>query len=157
MNPNLDRWIYASICQHFTSRITSVPVCIEGARNLLADRKQSIEIRCDGPYYTELSKDYWRAYIEVNLLIQSAKVNNDMYAIRRLTGMVVGAFTQCITVYKYGSDAVIDDGSVVDVFIRMDGTSDREKIQVSHFGQVEPTVQLEQATVEAHYEMFYKL
>ena len=107
------------------------------------------ELRIDGPNYTEWSKDYWEIYMEINVLIQVAKNNQDFHAMRRRTGQLSEIFEPCINLYRYG-DGPDDDGLLFGVLERID--EEKEKIQTSHFGQIEPRLELEQSTVEAHYK-----
>jgi len=148
-DPNWDRWIFASVSDHFVNR-TSYPVYIEGQHRETNELESFIELRIDGPYYTEYSKGYWRVYVEINVMCQHIKNNTEWHAIRRLAGHVATIFEPCIRVYKYGNGPS-DDQTLLDSLIRMD--SKRERIQTSHFGQIEPRTEVEQATVEAHYEM----
>lgn len=115
-----------------------------------SDLKDFFELRVDGPYYTELSKGFWRVYIEINVLIQSAQDKIDRFRIYKTAGVVAAAFERIISIFKYG-DEVGDDDSLVGCLKLLGDKEARERIQISHFGQVEPQTGISQSTVEAHY------
>lgn len=153
LSPNIDRWVFASISAHFDSLRSGLPMFIEGqVRDTLA-MKEFIELRVDGPYRTEVSKGYWKLYVEINVLCQHT-MEDDYHRMRQITGIVAAIFTDCISVYKYGPDAVVDDQSYIGMLKRLDNDKGRNNLQTSHFGQVDPVNHLEQATVESHYVMF---
>ena len=146
------RWIAASINKHFDARKGSLPLFVEGMHRETRDEKDFLELRQDGPYLTELSKGVWRVYMEVNILIQSAMDDSNMYRIYQDVGIVVQACTD-IPIYKYGSDPLIDDGSLLGCLKVVADHRGKERIQVNHFGKINPSVPLIQATVEVHYGM----
>jgi len=148
LSPNMDRWVFASVSKHFDDLKGSITLYIEGMHRDTRKLEEFIELRVDGPTYTEISKKYWKLYIEINVLLQCAKNNQNFHRMRQLSGNVMEMFKPCITVYRYG-----DDDSLVGTFVRMDQEANRNNMQVSHFGQVDPVNQLEQATVESHYVM----
>lgn len=139
---NLGRWIYASFCKHFDALKGSYTLNIEGMPKTQAE--EALELRIDGPYFKELSKNYWDIYSEVNVLCSCVKNHKNAYRIHDMLGLATSCFTRCINIYAYG-----DGGAFQFAMDRMD--SEREKIQASYFGQVDPNKELEQATVEAHY------
>lgn len=153
LSENMDRWVFASISKHFDDRKGTTKLYIEGMIRDTSTVEQFIELRTDGPYYTEVSHKYWKLYIEINVLIQCAKNNENFHRIRQLSGEVFKMFEPCITLYRYGTGPA-DDGTIIGILQRMDEEANRNNIQVSHFGQVDPINQLEQATVEAHYVGF---
>lgn len=151
LNQNLIRWIIASISKHFDDRRQGMTLFIEGQIRDTRTLKDFIELRIDGPYLTELSKGFWNVYIEINVLVQSAQDQTNYHRIYNSVGVVVAAFEQAISIFKYGSGAG-DDGSLVGCMKLLGDKEARERIQVSHFGQVEPDIGIFQSTVEAHYE-----
>jgi len=148
-NPNWSKWIFASVCQHFRGTLLGVDLFIEGERRATSDLQSFCELRIDGPDLTEVSRNEFRAYMEINVLIQQA-IGNDLYALRAVAGEVQAAFTD-IPIFKYGS-GVGDDGSSVGC-LQLIQKEPRERIAFRYFGRIKPDVPLEQATVEGHYEM----
>lgn len=148
LNENWDRWIFASISQHFETNCGTFPMYIEGMKRDTSKLPEFFELRIDGPYYTEYAKDQWTVYVEINTLIQVTKDKTDFHKMRRRTGQISAIMEPCIILYRYG-DTAPDDQEQFGYLERIDG--DKERIQTSHFGQIEPRFELEQSTVEAHY------
>ena len=149
VNPEWDRWIKASIDKYFLDTFDGVLVVhIEGLRKNVADKSEYIELRVDGPLYTEMSKDDYSIYIEINILVHCAMGKGDYHRIREMTGLVAAAMSQTIPLFKYGGD-----GSAFGCISPVQSKRNRERVMVSHFGEIKPSSGEQQATVEAHYEM----
>ena len=154
MDKNWPRWIFASITKHF-SDVISLPLFVEGMDRQTKDLKHFAEIRIDGPETNELSADYWRLYVEINVLIQTIMDDENLHRHWDNIGDVNMAFWNCISVYKHADkDGQNGDGSKLGCFKLVTDRYDRENIDTSNFGQIDKSVKLQQATVEAHYEMF---
>lgn len=154
MDKNWARWIYASVSNYFNNTIT-IPVFIEGMDRETDDLLDFAEIRIDGPWFNELSADYWKIYIEVNVLIQSVMGHSDLHRFYKSIGDVNFAFQQNIPVYKHADkDGNDGDESRLGCFQFATDRYDREQIKTANFGQIDKNVKLQQATVEAHYVMF---
>lgn len=150
LSQHLPRWIIASVSRHFEDRRQGIPMFIEGQIRQTRELEDFIEIRIDGPNYTELSKSFWRVYIEINVLIQSVQDKKDRFRIYKSTGVVASAFENVISIFKFGDEAG-DDDSLVGCLKLQGDRSARERVQISHFGQIEPQTGIFQSTVEAHY------
>jgi len=150
LNQNLTRWIIASISKHFEDRKQSLTVFIEGQIRKTRELLDFLELRIDGPNQTELSKGFWQVYVEINVLVQSAQNAANYHRIYNSVGIAVAAFTQSISILKLGT-AVGDDGSLVGCLNLQGDKEARERIQISHFGQVEPETGIFQSSVEGHY------
>ena len=149
---NAPRWIFASTGKHFDSLKQTLNLYIEGQHRATREEKDFAELRVDGPHLTELSKGYWRFYSEINILVQSAMDDSDYHRIWRDIGIINSAFTNFI-VYKYG-DGSDDDSSQLGCMRLMHDARRKEKTQTSYFGKIAPSVEIHQATIEGHYEMF---
>lgn len=152
MNPNWQRWLRASVNKHFDSFKGDTYLYIEGINERPNNLLSYAELRMDGPNYTEICKGYWYCYLEVNILVQSI-LSPDRYALERMIGNFTVAFTNTVYVYKYG-DGVEDTGGLLSCLQLQQNIGEREKIQVSYFGIVNPATKLQQATVEGHYVMY---
>jgi len=157
VNKNWSRWIFASVTKHFHDQSVAadpdIKFYIEGQpRTIQPDDAQAYECRQDGPYYTERTRGEWYVYIEINILVQATKTDDDFHRMRRLIGVMEAAFFGMIPVYRYG-DGPEDDGSQLGCLTLIQDKGNRERIQSSHFGQIDPNYNSEQATVEGHYEM----
>lgn len=153
VNKNWPRWIFASVSKHFDAEKNGLKLFIEGQHRDTREDKDFLEFRLDGPYITEVSHNYFRLYIEVNVLVQSTKDQTSYHRIHENVGIAAAAFWNGIKVFKYG-DGVGDDDSYLGCLRLVTDARGKERIQISHFGQIEPKTRLLQATVEGHYEMF---
>ena len=153
VNKNWPRWIFASISQHFTDEKQGLDLFIEGQHRDTRDKKDFLELRMDGPYITEISHNYFRIYIEVNVLVQSTKDQDSYHRIHANVGIAAAAFWNGIKVFRYGN-GIDDDDSYLGCLQLVTDARGKERIQISHFGQIEPKTRLMQSTVEGHYEMF---
>ena len=149
---DLPRWIFASASKHFdTIATSSFPMFVEGQHRHTREEDEFFEFRFDGPILTELSKNYWRIYFEINILIQTAMDDSDMHKIHRRVGTVAANFT-LISIYKYGNQ-VGDDGSLFACIPLVQDDRNRQRLQILHFGQVSPDAKLVHACVEGHYQV----
>jgi hypothetical protein len=153
VNKEWPRWIFASICKHFDARKQGISMYVEGQLRLVDDLQEFFELRIDGPNLTEVSHKYWKLYLEVNVLIQSIKDDADFHRDQRLCGIIASAFTD-IPLFKYGGSSVDDGTESLGCLTLLQDARSKEKITISHFGQIEPNTNLIQSTVEGHYEMF---
>jgi len=154
INANWNKWIFASVSKHFDTYRGTLPMFVEGQVRDTHDTKDFFELRMDGPNYTEYSKGYFRVYIEVNCLLQSAMDDIDFHRIHRNLGIVASIFTRPIVIKKYGDTPIIDDGSTLGCLSLISDDRGKEKVQTSQFGQITQKDKLIQAIVEAHYEIF---
>lgn len=145
------RWIKSSIVQHFRTNITGVDLYIEGMERPNEAPVDLVEVRMDGPEFKELSHEYFRVYVEINLLLQVTINDEDIYHEEDIIGEVCNAFTKNITIRKKGQDSEDDDSVIgcLDLMTRGD-----DGVKVNRFGQIEPNTRLLQSTIEGHYEMF---
>lgn len=158
MDVNLPRWLMASVRNHFYDRRGGVYLHFEGtgSRNTKDDAGNEIiqwaELRVDGPYqqiYTLRDTAY---ILEVNLLIMAGVNDVETNAIDRLMGLFGAAFTNCISVFKYG-DGPDDDQSQIGHLKLI--PSKTGEVQFTRFGQVGPDTRFLQASIEGHYKMNY--
>jgi len=155
MRTHWPRWAFASFSKHFANQFAADPplhLFVEGDDRDTARKKDFAEFRMDGARIREMSKGYFRLYIPVNILVQSTMDSRDTHRIYRSVGKAVAAFTDTIAIYKLGTDPVIDDSTQL---VCMTLIKDKlNELKVNHFGQVDTTTRLQQATVEGHYEGF---
>ena len=152
----MTRWVFASVSKHVNdfvaSALPTTPLFIEGQHRDTSKKPDFLELRMDGPYYTELSRDYHDVYIEINILVQSGQNDRNYHRIYDSVGISVKSLEGPISVFRFGS-GVNDDNSFVGCLLLEQTLKGRERIQVNHFGQIEPKASLFQSTVEAHYRM----
>jgi hypothetical protein len=149
-NPNWTRWVLGSIINHFDSNKGQNHLYVEGLKRTTNTQSKWAELRLDGPNVLQTSKGVWELYCEVNVLISCQANELNMYDYSTLSGYMQSLFQDSISVLKYGNQAG-DDMSYVGCLQLQYNKGD--KLQVSHFGIVEPKTNLQQGTVEGHYEM----
>lgn len=163
-NPNWPRWIFASIAKVLKQIATdnSIPVLIEH----LDERNDSFqkapdraEIRITGPFVTELSQGYFRAYVDVNVLLTShyGGTAKHGYDILRLAGLFQEAMSKNIAVWNYGDQAgdfTSDSMTQVTIGCLEPRPEVSESIRVFNLGQTDRTVKQKQSVVEARYVLF---
>ena len=149
INPKWQRYIAASINKHFSDKLIALDntynVFIEGQHRNNVKFQKIIEIRFDGPYFRESTKDNWIGTIEINNLIQFKMDDADNYKIWDIIGNVSKVMTQPIEIFTYDTTGTPESLGCLQ---RM---SDRDDITVHYFGQIEPDQKLQQATCEAHF------
>lgn len=156
LNERLTRWITSSVAKHFkTAETDSFTMYMEGQRpRALDDKTNYYELRIDGPYIVEISRGVYDVYIEVNVLISSPMQMGEsvnIYSIQDSIGKVLSRFTKTIKIFKLGEQPAIDTGEVLTCLKLLQDHRKGERIQVSNFGQIDPKVRVQQATVEGHY------
>ena len=144
MNPNIARWCKSSIVKHFSDRITSTSLYVEGQdRSILDGKSQYIELRIDGPVIKQPSKNHFILSVEINCLITLIGQDGNVYTVDDLIGKAVSAFTNNIPVYKYPIP-----GDYLGCFVL-----DSDGIFPANFGTVDPDAKMTQVSVEGHYKM----
>jgi hypothetical protein len=136
--------------KHFVTKVTDLPLFIEGQFRETNEEKDYAEVRFDGPYAHEESRSFWVLDLEINVLVSSIPDEKDAHRIYKNVGKVAAAFERFIEVFRYG-DNPGDDSTLLGCLIIKQ--SQNQTIFISHFGKIDPKVNLIQATVEAHYKM----
>jgi hypothetical protein len=147
------RWLFASFSKHFKDKLAGSTLYIEGQKRATSTIADFFELRIDGPYITEENKNYYRLYTEISLLVSSALNETDYHSLQRLLGKGVDAFTAGVQIYKYG-DGPDDDQSLLGCASLLSNKEKRERLQVNNFGIIDRAVNLQQGTIEGHYEMY---
>jgi hypothetical protein len=152
-NESWNKWIVASIVKHFKAVLdaASIDNFIEGMSNRDLTKSEYVEIRVDGPYADERSKNDFILRVEVNLLVQTI-VNpaKNLYRHAELQGICMGAFIT-IPVYKLGNE--VEDDKTQFGCLQLNTDEPRDHVMAHNFGQVETDVKLQQASVEGHYKI----
>lgn len=153
MIEHIPRWTHASIKDYLKKNWGGAPLFVEGEDDNKPPDPFYIELRIDGPVLkAHGSKGEYIGEIEINLIITIKKDEKYVHLLQDKMGLAVQLLNRCIPVRKIGrtTDAPdIDDGSVV-AYLQLNPD---EQIDVSNFGQVDPILRVQQASVEAHYRM----
>jgi hypothetical protein len=156
-NPNWARWVFASVASYLkeVAADAEIPVLVEGLDERTTEfmtATDRCEIRITGPFTQEISHDYFRVEVIVNVLFVSRyEEQKNQYAIMQKIGVFHEAMDGSIAVYKYGSLPGDDQHALVGCLSPIQGR--HNAIRVLHFGQITPTDRLKQSMVDASYRM----
>lgn len=150
-NKNWARWSFASVSKHFDNNRQGLKLFIEGTHRDTRTDKDYLEFRMDGPTLREVSKGCWKLRIEVNILVTTTFDEEDFHRIHRNAGIVQEAFVT-IPVFRFGN-GVDDDNSFLGCYKLLQSKANADLLELNHFGRIDQSVPLMQATVEGHYEM----
>lgn len=153
INPNWNRWIFASVTTYFKNIITnppnSLPFIINSQNaNIQGD---SIELRVVGPVWRQYESNVFYGEITLNALIKATKDASDYHKIYRMAGVVESTFSPAIPVIKYGNGPADDNVTVIGCLILK--PVDNKDIETYNFGQVTPEIPLLQTTVQGVYRI----
>jgi hypothetical protein len=157
MDVNLARWIVASIAVYFQPVADSLSLLyfVEGIDERDSDtmRTEHVEVRVNGPNVREVSKNYWRVHIDINiLLIDYMKMSSEnAYDINQWGGKFLAAMTDPIPIYRFGSGGD-DDDSLIGCLTQRKGFAEPAKL--IHFGQISKEDRIRQAMVDGRFEMY---
>ncbi|KKN19231.1 hypothetical protein LCGC14_0947760 [marine sediment metagenome] len=151
-NTNWPRWIYASTSKYFQEIADAYPILmyIEGVERDTKNESKWLEFRMDGPQTREISKNYFRLDVEINILWSVHLDSTDFHEQQRISGMLIEAMTD-ICVYKYGNGVVDDDSLLGTLILQQDPNN---PVRDNNFGQVRSDTQLVQGSVEGTYRMY---
>jgi hypothetical protein len=151
----LPQWVFLSAAEYFKAIVeddNSLKYFVEGEPRTTDKDEQYIEFRLDGPESEEVSRNYWHHDFEINLAITILQ-NEDLGRIHRYAGIIVQAMNAEIPIFKYGcvNDLANDKTFIGCLQLRREF---RERaIVTAHFGQVEASLNIMQATVEGHFRL----
>ena len=69
INQNWHRWIFASVAKYFDDNKGQFPLYIEGQDPLPEELNERAELRINGPFFNETSKNIFQLSIDINLLL----------------------------------------------------------------------------------------
>ncbi len=146
-------WAQLSIRKQFIERTENISVFFEETVKLQNNGIQlGVELRIDGPYTQTIgTRNELESTFEVNAEITAAYNEQDTMSLQSLGGIVIAALSQDFCIYKLGSKAE----DTKEFFETLQLISD-DRIEMSNFGQVDPTNKIYQATVEAHYKVRFE-
>jgi hypothetical protein len=149
----LPLWVFASACKHFTDTITGIHVYVEGQERDMSGISDWCEIRIDGPWICDVSKGVCVVTCEINILVSTVIDSTNLYRESVNHTKIIPAFDN-FCVYKYGPDSDDEnDASLVGTMILQPVHNVNDRVEIARFGQIHPSVQLLQSTIEGHYSM----
>jgi hypothetical protein len=146
-DPNLNRWIYASVVKHFKEAADAslIPFYIDRY-----DRDVSwAELRFSGPYINEVNRNTFIIICNVDILCTSF-IEQDQYNIYRMTGVFSSAFKD-ICVYRYGDGPNDDRSYVSDLKLTK---RDNNYINIINYGLMFPDNKFQRSAVFSDFEMY---
>lgn len=130
------------------------PTFIEGTDRQTSKVPNHFEVRIDGPYYKPYgSRGEWRAFIEVNILVNSTRDEKNFYLHDNMKGLATQVLARDFCIYQIGNVGKEDEDTQAYFGIMQLNTKD--EIKVSEFGLIDTNTEVFQAVVEAHYEMYF--
>jgi hypothetical protein len=158
-NPHWTRWIHSSVAKYLKTVATtnSLAVLIEGVDDRddpFQEAPDRIEIRVNGPFSQEISHNYHRILVDVNVLLisQMGDQTRNVWDHDRYLGVFHEAMDGRIPIYRFGTGPEDDDDSLLGCLVPRSGKND--SIRVLQFGQIDTTDRLRQGMVDARYEMY---
>jgi hypothetical protein len=156
------RWIFASVayCLKQVAVERNLPVLVEH----LDERTESFmrstdraEIRITGPFCQELSKNYFRVYVDVNVLL-TGRFDGDSknaYDILKHAGAFQEALSSPVGVWNYGNEPgdYIEGEPETQKFLGCLKPRPGRDVRVMNFGQIDTVEKLKQTEIDARYVM----
>jgi len=153
------RWIFASAADYFKeiANDEDLPVLVEGLEERTKTFMESAdraEIRITGPFMEELSRGYWRVYMDVSVLLTSRfdGPKKNAYDLYKYAGAIAAAMDTDIEVWNFGSEPG-DYTDVPSTQIKLGCLKLQKGVTVVHFGQTDVTAKVKQCEVNAKYQM----
>jgi hypothetical protein len=156
-NKNWVRWTVQSIAQHFRDVLgDDLFLYLEGDSRDTEGRENYCELRITGPDINQMSPRLFKLSVTIDVLVVNIKSDKNIFIFDANTGLVTTAFTNSIRVLKYGTGP--DDSPETELgCLKQFPDPSREMVQVTRFGQRKPNVRLQEATIEAGYEMLLSI
>jgi hypothetical protein len=158
IDPNWSRWMTASVANAMTTVAQSIPIPsvmdgIDDSNKTFAEAPASATIHTSGPHIQELSRDFFRVYLDVNVLVKTEmgdttnRLNHDT-----ICGIFQSALDTPIGVYQFGSEPDDDPSATIGCLLSRTGSS--ESVRIVQFGQPSVTDRVRQSVVQAHLYMY---
>jgi len=144
MNPNWNRWIFASASKVFKTMADAFPIhfFLEGTVQDTDTKNNYITFQMQGPRVTEICKNFFKLDIEI-VILYSATIGVDAHLPYKIAGKIVETMTD-FCVYQY------NDGDALLGKLQLK----REPVRVNHYGKAKPDAQIVQGVVIGSYVMF---
>ena len=150
INKHWSRWVAASCRKHFNDNRQGVTLHVEGDERSTADLKEHAEFRIDGPDIKNPSRGYYILDVAINILVKANMNSGNVDNMVVISGIIQAAFTETISVFKFGNG--VDDDQTLLGCLRL-RSDDQGSILFNNFGQIDEDSRLTQATIEGRYRM----
>jgi hypothetical protein len=157
INENWARWVFATMSGDFVNAMAAdtdvdFELFIEGTHKGLPTETELLEFRMDGPQTRQPSRGCFVLEFEINILVRSYMDDVDFHKMRRSCGKVATFLQKNHCIYRYGDGPDDDDESLLGTLQLKNRRSD-EHVRINNFGQIDANVRIEEATVEALFEI----
>lgn len=164
-DPNWVRWTNASIAYHFKTTLAgltpSLFFYLEGDSRDTEGKENYCELRITGPDINQLSPKLFKLTVLIDVLVVNLKSSKNIQIFDQNIGFVTACFTNAITVYKAGNgpdDSPDPTNNPVELgCLKFHPEVGRDRVIVTRFGQRNPAIKLQEATIEAGYEMLLSI
>jgi hypothetical protein len=99
--------VHKSLAVYFNTNKGDTELFVEGYERDTESLHDYLELRVDGPYIKEYTKDCWRLYFEVNVLI-TVQQSGNVYRIDELIARVCELLIDAISVSTFDSNGDVD-------------------------------------------------
>ena len=150
LNRNWSRWIRVSVNHHFeilqSDELTEIPIYYEGDERVTNQYSNFAELRLNGPFIQQPSKDLYYLDILINVLVQTLIDPLDTDLKDKTVGLFSEGFIDRIPIFRYG-DGPDDDNLLLDCLKLNSG------IDINDFCIIKPDVRIMQSQIEAQYRL----
>jgi hypothetical protein len=147
LDPNIPRWIKASVYQHITDLSNNAyPIYL----NSYQGDSTWAELRMDGPIIENYEFASFRFDVTFNILA-TCFCGTDEYAIDRMVGILGTTLDNDICLYKYGTGP--DDDQSMFGRLQQYPSKDR-KVDIVNFGLITPDSKFKRSSIEASYTLW---
>lgn len=158
---NWVRWTVQSLAQHFRDTLgTALYLYLEGDTRDTEGQENYCELRLTGPDINQLSPKLFKLTVLIDALVVNIKSDKEIFIFDQSIGLVTTCFTNAITVYKYGNgpDDSPDPNNPLELgCLKQAPNPSSDRVIVTRFGQRNPAIRLQEATIEAGYEMLLSI
>jgi len=152
MNENWIRWILLSIFQHYKDNVDVSPAIFyipaqEGTPDISVDR---VELAYMGPNFSVHTENEISGDILINMLVVTNKDPTNLMYHEKMLGKVIQFFTNCIPIYKYGSNTDTDTQAQVGQL------SIKSKVNLVDLLTFDPVTSQRRSTLEAVYTINFE-
>ena len=146
--PSYNKWIILSLSDYIQTYFGSVDyVWFQGMLRPKNEPTQRYEIRYLGPDIISQTQDMDTIHIAVNCQITTVKTPGDIESHLIRVGNAQTMLRQCISVYRLGSDPVMDTKTLLGNLQQI------SNVETTSFGTVDPVSSAERSTVEVTYKI----
>jgi hypothetical protein len=156
------RWIFASVADYLkqVAAEQNLPVLVEH----LDERTETFmratdraEIRITGPFTQELSINYFRVYVDVNVLLTSRYDGDskNSYGILKHAGAFQEEMNSPIGVWNFGNEPgdYVEGQPDTQKFLGCLKPRPGRDVRVMNFGQIDQVEKIKQTEIDARYVM----